>query len=126
MSVSLHTKEAADTWKQLKSNWLITLTNRIVAVVTVLAFALFLIRYHTLPPQVPIWYSQPWGADQLAHPLWLLILPLGSAILYIVNTTIAIYVLSEYLIFVQVTFLTSMVVSLLSFVSLVKILFLVT
>lgn len=29
-----------------------------------------------MPPQIPLWYSQPWGESQLARPVDLLILPI--------------------------------------------------
>ena len=28
-----------------------------------------------MPPQIPLWYSQPWGEGQLAEPKYLLLLP---------------------------------------------------
>lgn len=28
-----------------------------------------------LPPLVPLWYSRPWGEDQLARPVWLWVIP---------------------------------------------------
>lgn len=126
MSISLGTKEAESTWKLLRSNWLIALVNRITLAITIIGIAVLLFRYQTLPPKIPLWYSQPWGNDQLAHPLWIFILPLGSIMLYVINAAVAIYFLSEYLVFAQIAFLTSLVVSVLSFIALVKILFLVT
>lgn len=35
--------------------------------------------YGRLPAEVPLWFSRPWGATQLAHPAWLMLLP-GSLI----------------------------------------------
>lgn len=32
-----------------------------------------------LPPQVPLWYSKPWGEMQLATPAWLLVIPTMGA-----------------------------------------------
>ncbi len=126
MKVQLHTKEAQSAWKQMNSNWIIGLSSKIVFGVTILSFVLLLIKYRSLPAQVPLWYSQPWGSDQLAHPALLLLLPLGSLFLYVLNSLLAIYLLSEYLIFSQIAFLTSLIVALLSFVALAKILFLIT
>ena len=36
--------------------------------------------WKTLPPQVPLWYSKPWGDERLASP-WFLFLPLLSSII---------------------------------------------
>ncbi len=96
-------------------------------VLTVLGSGIVIIwRWSLLPPLVPIWYSRPWGLDQLAHPMWLFLLPLGSLLWYVTNVFLAVYVTHEYLIFTQTLFLTSLVTSLLSFLALVKILFLVS
>lgn len=37
--------------------------------------ALILINWKKLPPELPLFYSQPWGEKMLARPLFLLILP---------------------------------------------------
>ncbi len=35
-----------------------------------------LLLYRTsLPPQVPLWYSRPWGEDQLTQPIGLWLVP---------------------------------------------------
>ncbi len=126
MKVQFHAKEAPNTWKHIGSNWIIKLSNRIILGITVVSLILFIVRYSSLPPYVPLWYSQPWGNDQLAHPLWLLLLPLGSLFLHAINFLLTVYLLSEYLIFSQIAFLTSLIVSILSFIALAKILFLIT
>ena len=38
--------------------------------------------YKSLPPQIPLYYSRPWGDEQLAAPIFLLLLPLGSLLWY--------------------------------------------
>ncbi len=110
----------------LKKNWFISLVHKFILVLFILSIGLLLWRWRVLPPMVPLWYSRPWGADQLASPYWLFILPVASLILYGINFLVGIYVTGEYLIFTQMLFLSSLVVSLLSFVALMKILFLVT
>jgi hypothetical protein len=41
----------------------------------------------TLPPTIPLFYSRPWGEEQLASPLWLS-LPLGIAIIVTMGTVV--------------------------------------
>jgi len=36
----------------------------------------WLLYHKSLPPQIPLFYSQPWGEEQLADPKWLAI-PIG-------------------------------------------------
>lgn len=33
------------------------------------------IFFAKLPPQVPLWYSRPWGEEQLASPVFLVLVP---------------------------------------------------
>ncbi|MDD3532305.1 MAG: hypothetical protein PHR64_00545 [Candidatus Shapirobacteria bacterium] len=46
---------------------------------------LFFIFYQKLPPQVPLFYSRPWGEAQLASPWFLLALPLLSLFVVALN-----------------------------------------
>lgn len=46
---------------------------------------LLLIFWNRLPPQVPFFYSRPWGEEQLGQPLFLWFFPLASLISLIVN-----------------------------------------
>jgi hypothetical protein len=113
-------------WNTIKKNWLIQLVNKFVLFITLCSLAAIVLRWGKLPPVIPLWYSRPWGIDQLAQPIWIFILPLGSVLLYFINLGLSVYVTAEYLIFTQVLFLTSLLASLLSFITLMKILFLVT
>lgn len=113
-------------WDTVRSNWFISLTHKFILGLFILSVAILLWRWRMLPPMVPLWYSRPWGTDQLASPYWLLVLPVSSVLLYGINFLIGMYVTAEYLIFTQMLFLSSLIVSILSFVALVKILFLVS
>lgn len=58
----------------LLTSWRITTAGIIISLGTLTLF------WRQLPPLVPLWYSRPWGQDQLA-PTWQLgILPLGGLI----------------------------------------------
>ncbi len=41
--------------------------------------------YPHLPPQVPLFYSRPWGEEQLVAPIFLVILPLLSFFIFLLN-----------------------------------------
>lgn len=113
-------------WATVKTNWFIDLVHKFVLALFMLSIGFLIWRWRMLPPMVPLWYSRPWGTDQLASPYWLFILPLASLFLYGISFVVSMYVTAEYLIFTQMLFLSSLLVSLLSFISLLKILFLVT
>ncbi len=110
----------------MKSNWLIQTVTRLVLIMNIFSLLYILIKFPKLPPLVPLWYSRPWGADQLVSPLWLFMLPLGSMVWYLINAAISMYLTREYLIFTQMVFLSSFLVSFMSFVTLIKILSLIT
>lgn len=114
------------TWKQISKNWVIALVVKFVLVLFFLSLGLIIWRWPLLPPQVPLWYDKPWGADQLASYYWLFILPAGSLVIFFINIILSVYLTSDLLVFSQILSLTSFVVSLLSFITLAKILFLVT
>ena len=65
----------------------IILFNVIVAV-------LVLLLQNNLPPTVPLYYGRPRGEEQLAPQLFLLVPPLSSAVVTIINGVIA-YLISD-------------------------------
>jgi len=126
MYIKLHPTETSEAWKLIKSNWVISWVTKCVIGFTVLSLLAIAWRWNRLPPLVPLWYSLPWGTDQLTPPLTLLILPLGALVIYLINLLLSMYVTAEYLIFTQILYVSSFMVNLLSCITLIKILFLVT
>lgn len=113
-------------WKEIQHNWLIQLVTKFVIFFIIASLAAIAWKWNHLPPLVPLWYSRPWGTDQLAKPYWLFILPLGGLLIYFMNLLIAMYVTTEYLIFTQILFISSFIVNVLSFITLITILFIIT
>ncbi len=112
-------------WNHIKSNWIIVWTHRLVLLLTISQLLSIISIFNRLPPSVPLWYSRPWGTDQLAPAIYLFVLPGITVGIHIVNTVFAMYITTEYLIFTQSLFLSSLVVSLLALVAVLKIIFLV-
>lgn len=54
----------------------------------IIMFGLLGLRYSTLPPQIPLYYSRTWGEDQLVDWWMILMLPLFFNLLYFLNTII--------------------------------------
>lgn len=52
---------------------------RVVAAGVVVGLGLMVIYCKSLPPEVPLLYSRPWGQDQLVSPYFLIIPPIFSA-----------------------------------------------
>lgn len=82
--------------------------------------------WRSLPAQVPLWYSRPWGDERLASP-WFLFLPLVSSIIvYVVNLTAVVRFAGSHPMFARVLLLTSMLISLLSGIMVIRIVTLVS
>jgi len=92
------------------------------AILSILAQAsLILSASGRLPPQVPIFYSRPWGEAMLATPLALWTLPAISALVSLVNFSISIFLLSKNRFLVRILFVVSLIVSLTTLYNTVKI-----
>lgn len=68
----------------------IRLANRIYLGALFLGLLLILLFLKRLPPQVPLYYSLPWGDEQLASPLLFFLLPLGCLLFGFLNLFLAI------------------------------------
>jgi len=59
----------------------------------VVQIALIFFKYSELPPQIPLFYSRPWGDSQLAPLNYAYLLPVLSVGILIVNNFLAIFYL---------------------------------
>lgn len=119
-------------WILVHTSWTALSKNRIVSLATKLSFVLCLgsilcivLVWNRLPPIVPLWYSKPWGLERLTNPLWLFLLPSSALIITGINIYIASILTSEYLVFSQTLSLSSLVISALSTITLLKSIFIV-
>lgn len=111
---------------ELNKNWFIGTTLKFTLLFILLSIVILLLKWKELPPLVPLWYAKPWGQDRLASSWYLWILPAGSTMWLMGNTMLAMYIAREYFVFSQLLFLVSGIISLMSLVTLVKIIFLTT
>lgn len=114
------------TYSAVSKNWIVSLSSKFTIFFIIGSLGIIGWHWNVFPPAVPLWYSRPWGTEQLAHPLWLVSLPLGIMFWYCINFLLVMYHRGQYQIFTQILFLTSFMVGFLSFITLVKIVFLVT
>lgn len=120
------TEEVKAGWRALSHHWLVKSANIGTFTFTIASLAAIGIMWRQLPPHVPLWYSQPWGDEQLASPVFLFLLPASAVAWYLTNVLFAVYLAREYRVFAQLLFIASCAVSALSFYTLIQILFLVT
>lgn len=98
----------------------IFLTSIVLLLINVLLAGVF---WQKLPPQIPLFYSKPWGQDQLVSPS-LLAIPLGVGFLSTVVTFLLVKIVQDT--FFQNIVLLGMLISItLITISLIRILYLV-
>lgn len=86
-----------------------------VSLVSILAQAsLILVSWGKLPPQIPIFYSKPWGEAILAPPVFLWILPVLAILVCAINFTIAVFFAPENIFLLRVLFIFSLIVTLIT------------
>jgi hypothetical protein len=112
-------------WKELMDNKTIRTTNRISYLIIFLSIIVIGIFWKQLPPLIPLWYSKPWGNDQLANTSFLFLLPIGTLLWNIVNTLFSIHFTKEHLVFSQILFFTSLLISILSGITLIMIIWVI-
>lgn len=79
-----------------------------------------LLVYRSLPREIPLFYSRPWGQDQLALRWMIWLIPGLSFIFFLVNTILA-KKLAEYRILSRMLALTSLAVIILFLITQFKI-----
>ena len=77
--------------------------------------------WRRLPPSVPVWYSLPWGSDRLASPWFLLLPPASAVLLYLGNTALIARIGNTHPMFARILFVSSMLVSILSAIFVVRV-----
>ena len=97
---------------------------RVVTVGIVVGVGLVAIYWRSLPPEVPLLYSRPWGQDQLVSPYFLVIPPVFSAIVGIFLGWVASKSVEEKLLPI-IILVSSMVVQMITILGLVRIVMLV-
>lgn len=84
-----------------------------VSLISILAqVSLILVSWGKLPPQIPIFYSKPWGNTILASPIFLWVLPAMAVFVCTVNFLIAVFFASENIFLLRVLFIFSLIVTL--------------
>lgn len=74
-------------WKSSDKFFLISILITIISIVIILLF--FLIFYNNLPNKLPLFYSLPWGENQLASKQQFLLLPIMLSLICLTNALIA-------------------------------------
>lgn len=105
----------------------LTLAIFIFSLLSVLGQASFiLVSLGKLPPQVPIFYSRPWGEPMLARPISLWILPAIATFVFILNFYFFQFFFKNNRFILRILFVFSFVVALFTLYDIAKIISLLT
>ena len=90
-----------------------------------LIFILTAVFWMKLPPETPLFYSRPWGKDQLAKKEWFLILPLICFLSAIFNFRLSSMFLKKEPLLAQMLSWTTVILFLLANITIIRILFII-
>ncbi len=82
--------------------------------------------YWRLPPEIPLFYSRPWGGEQLASTFFLLALFALLLMMMVVNTVFSSVIFKKELLLTQIISWTSVIVGFLIVFTVLRIVLLVT
>lgn len=84
------------------------------------------ITVHRWPPEVPLFYSRPWGEEQLAHSGFLWFLPLGALFITFLNLSLAAFLIERLPFLARILVWSTSLISLLVSITIFKIVTLIT
>jgi hypothetical protein len=104
-----------------QSNWFISFSNKFTFVLILVSLIFLIVIFKKLPPEVPLFFSLPWGFDRLAAPIMLFILPIGSLFWHGITILATAHKPEEFIIFAQFAYGLSLSIGILSFIMLIQI-----
>lgn len=116
-SISSNLSTLGQFWQE-KSNGRIFQWNMVFIVIQA-AYIIF--KLNDLPPQVPLYYSLPWGESQLASATSLFILPGFSLFFLFTNNLLAVFYLNTHSLMSRLLIVFSLIFSCLSLITLIQI-----
>ena len=125
VSTSIKDKNKSSLKKLLSEKIAFKSSIYISLVLNFLNLLLVLILQKNLPPQIPLFYSLPWGEEQLAPSIALLLLPLGIFLIALLNSFLIMASLSKYFLAAKILIWITVCLIFLTGVNLVKVVFLI-
>lgn len=89
------------------------------------SFLYLILNFDNLPPEIPLYFSQPWGAQQLAPASQIFFLPIFSFLILLINNFMGALLLSSHRLFALMLIISSLVFSIFSSIAVFQIINLV-
>lgn len=103
------------------SNWALVLN----LAVFLAAVGLLLLHHKNLPPELPLWFSKPWGAQRLAQPVSLWLFPAIIIFSLLLNNLLAKILLANHRVLALILVWAALLISLILLFPLYRILLVV-
>lgn len=88
--------------------------------------SLLFFKFNDLPPEIPLYYSRPWGDAQLANVSSIFILPALSLGVLIINNILAVFFLKSVQLLSRLLVITTLAFAFISAVAVFQIIWLIT
>jgi hypothetical protein len=88
--------------------------------------AILFVKFNSLPPQIPLYYSLPWGDQQLVSVSSIFILPVLSVVILLVNNFLAVFFLRSIQLLSRILVVISLICSALAAVAIFQVVNLVS
>ena len=111
---------------EFKKDWFFIWSTRISLVIVAALFLLLFISWSKLPPVLPLYYSLPWGDEQLAPKMALVVLVCVLSAFYLSNTLGAYFLLSRSKFLSHVLLSAATLITILTGITVLEIVLLVT
>jgi len=90
-----------------------------------LTFCFLILTISRLPPEIPLFYSRPWGEEQLASKYFLWFLLIGLSICALIDIILATLVSEKFPLLAQILIWTGVLILLMGSLTIIKIVILV-
>lgn len=107
------------------NNSLYSLPIRLFLIIMGISFIVLAIAFRRLPPSVPLYYSLPWGEEQLAGTSELFIIPFSIMIIFLLNLILSMLFLKKDHFLIQFLMWSSCLIALGGLITMAKIILLV-
>jgi hypothetical protein len=88
--------------------------------------AILFIKFNNLPPQIPLFYSLPWGESQIASVSSIFILPVLSIVIMLLNNFLAVFFLKSSKLLSRILVVVSLICSVFATIAIFEIISLVS
>jgi hypothetical protein len=97
---------------------------KISLIIVGFSWILYAIFYQFMPPAIPLFFSRPWGQNQLIAKNMFIILPASITLLFLINTRLASFLLKRDLLMAIVLLSAYVTCALIGFISIVRLMIL--